>query len=131
TGPTTAYVFGGYTGDGSADTGELYRIDYGGGALVFKKLVQVSQPIPRELHGFGYDPQTQRFAVFGGFGYALGKAMSDTWIMQLSSDGLTATWTKLAGTAPTPRYGFFFGTDEAAGRFFVYSGAQNPKGADP
>ena len=26
-----------------SDTGELYRIDYGGGALVFKKLAQVSQ----------------------------------------------------------------------------------------
>jgi hypothetical protein len=127
-GTTTAYIHGGYTGDGTQDTGELYRVDYGNGALVFKHLTQVSQPPPRELHGFGYDPQTQQFVVFGGFSYALGKAMSDTWIMQLSGD--TATWTKLSGTAPSARYGFFSGTDEASGRFVVYSGAQNPKGTD-
>jgi hypothetical protein len=129
-GTTTAYIHGGYTGDGTQDTGELYRVDYGAGALAFKKLTQVSQPTPRELHGFGYDPQTQKFAVFGGFSYALGKAMSDTWIMQLSSGGDTATWSKLSGTAPSARYGFFYGTDAQAGRFVVYSGAQNPKGTD-
>ncbi len=100
-GTTTAYLFGGYTGDGSTDTGELYRVDYGGGALVFKKLTQVSPPTPRELHGFGYDPQTQRFVVFGGFSYAAGKALADTWIMQLSGD--TGTWTKSSGAAPSAR----------------------------
>ena len=128
-GTTTAYLWGGYTGDGTQDTGDLYRVDYSNGGLAFKKLTQVSQPTPRELHGFGYDPQTQRFVVFGGFSYALGKAMNDTWIMQLSGD--TATWSKVSGTAPSGRYGFFFGTDEANGRFVVYSGAQDPKGTDP
>ncbi len=127
-GTTTAYIFGGYTGDGTEDTGELYRVDYGNGALAFKKLTQVSQPTSRELHGFGYDPQTQQFVVFGGFSYALGKALNDTWIMQLSSDGGTATWSKLSGTAPSGRYGFFYGTDEVAGRFIVYSGAQDATG---
>jgi hypothetical protein len=127
-GTTTAYMFGGYTGDGSADTGELYRIEYGGGALAFTKLTQVSQPLPRELHGFGYDPQSQKFVVFGGFSYGVGKALADTWIMQLSGD--TATWTKLSGTAPSARYGFFYGTVESTGRFIVFSGAQNPKAGD-
>jgi hypothetical protein len=127
-GTTTAYVFGGYTGDGTSDTGDLYRVDYGSGALAFTKITQVSQPTPRELHGFGYDPQTQQFVVFGGFSYALGKALNDTWIMQLSSDGGTATWSKLSGTAPSARYGFFYGTDEVGGRFVVYSGAQNATG---
>lgn len=126
---TTAYMFGGYTGDGTMDTGELYRVDYGGGQLAFKKLTQVTPPSPRELHGFGFDPQTQTFVVFGGFSYSGGVAMNDTWTMQLSGD--TATWTQLkGGTSPKARYGFFFGTDEVNGRFIVYSGAQNPTTKD-
>lgn len=127
-GTTTAYLFGGYGGDGTVDTGDLYRVEYGGGALAFTKLTQVSPPEPRELHGFGYDPTTQRFVVFGGFSYAEGVALADTWIMQLSGD--TATWTKLAGSGPSPRYGFFYGTDENAGRFVVFSGAQDPTSKD-
>ncbi len=128
-GTTTAYLYGGYTGDGSTDTSDLYRADYGSGQLTLTKLTQVSAPPPRELHGFGFDPTTQTFALFGGFSYANGSAFGDTWTMQLS--GNTATWTKLAGTGPSPRYGFFFGTDEVAGRFIVYSGAQDPTGTDP
>ncbi len=127
-GTTTAYLFGGYTGDGTVDTGDLYRADYAGGQVTFKKLTQVSPPSPRELHGFGFDPQTQTFVVFGGFSYAIGTALGDTWTMQLSGD--TATWTKVAGAGPSPRYGFFSGTDEVAGRYIVFSGAQNPKGND-
>jgi len=127
-GTTTAYLFGGYAGDGSVDTNDLYRVEYGGGALAFTKLAQTSPPPARELHGFGYDPQTETFVAFGGFSYALGKALSDTWIMQLSGD--TASWTKLSGSAPSPRYGFFYGTDEQAGRFLVFSGAQNPTSKD-
>ncbi|HEY1957543.1 MAG TPA: kelch repeat-containing protein [Polyangiaceae bacterium] len=127
-GTTTAYMFGGYTGDGSTDTGELYRVAYGGGALAFTKLTQVSPPPPRELHGFGYDPTSQNFVVFGGNRGGVGP-LADTWIMQLSGD--TANWTKLSGPAPTPRYGFFYGTDEVAGRFIVFSGAQSAKSQDP
>lgn len=125
---TTAYVFGGYTGDGTSDTAELYRVDYGGGALAFTKLVQSSPPSPRELHGFGYDPVTATFVVFGGFSNAQGTALGDTWTMQLSGD--TATWTHEQISGPKPRYGFFYGTDEVAGRFIVFSGAQNPTATD-
>jgi len=127
-GTTTAYLFGGYTGDGTVDSGDLYRADYGNGQLTFTKLTQVSAPPPRELHGFGFDPKTQTFVVFGGFSYANGDAFGDTWTMQLA--GNTATWTQLAGTGPSPRYGFFYGTDEVSGRFIVYSGAQDPTGSD-
>jgi hypothetical protein len=127
-GTTTAYLFGGYTGDGTVDTGDLYRVDYGGGALKVTKLTQVSPPPPRELHGFGFDPKTATFVVFGGFSYANGASLGDTWTMQLAGD--TATWTKLAGAGPSARYGFFFGTDEVAGRFVVFSGAQDPNGND-
>jgi len=127
-GTTTAYLFGGYTGDGTLDNGDLYFVDYSGGGLKLTKLTQVAAPPPRELHGFGYDPTTQTFVVFGGFSYANGTAFGDTWTMQLS--GNTATWTKLSGSGPSPRYGFFYGTDEVAGRFIVFSGAQNPKGTD-
>ena len=127
-GTTTAYLFGGYTGDGTVDSGDLYRVDYGGGNLVFTRLTQVGAPPPRELHGFGYDPTTQTFVVFGGFSYAQGAALSDTWTMQLA--GNTATWTQLSGAGPTARYGFFYGTDEVAGRFIVFSGAQDPTATD-
>ena len=88
----------------------------------------MTPPQARELHGFGYDPTTQRFVVFGGFSNAAGVALADTWIMQLSGD--TATWTKLDAKGPTPRYGFFYGTDEVAGRFIVFSGAQMPTSKD-
>jgi hypothetical protein len=127
-GTTTAYLFGGYTGDGTTDSGDLYRVDYGGGSLVFKKLVQVTPPAPRELHGFGYDPQTHTFVVFGGYSYADDVALDDTWTMQLSGD--TATWARLSGAGPTGRYGFFYGTDDVAGRFIVFSGAQDPTAND-
>jgi hypothetical protein len=128
-GTTTAYLFGGYTGDGSTDSGDLYRVDYGGGGLSFKKLNQVGPPAPRELHGFGYDPQTRTFVVFGGFSAADGVSLDDTWTMQLAGD--TATWTRLPGAGPTARYGFFYGTDEADGRFVVFSGGQDATGNDP
>ncbi len=127
-GTTTAYLFGGYTGDGTVDTGELYRVEYGGGQLAFTKLTQTSPPPPRELHGFGFDPKTQTFVVFGGYSYGLGAVLDDTWIMQLSGDA--ASWTQVTGNKPTPRYGFFYGTDEVAGRFIVFSGAQNPTSSD-
>ncbi len=128
-GTTTAYLFGGYTTGGTTDTNDLYRVDYGGGALVFKKLTQTSAPQARELHGFGYDPKTATFVVFGGISSGASSALSDTWTAQITGD--SATWTRVNGAGPSARYGFFFGTDEVAGRFIVYSGAQNPKGADP
>jgi hypothetical protein len=127
-GTTTAILFGGYTGSGMTETNDLFRVEFGGGQLVFKKLTQAAPPAARELHGFGFDPMSQKFVLFGGYSSTSG-ILADTWIMQLSGDA--ATWTKLAGAGPTPRYGFFFGTDEVAGRFFVYSGAQKAKGADP
>lgn len=127
-GTTTAYLFGGYTGNGMTDTNDLYRVDFGGGQLVFKKITQTSPPPSRELHAFGFDPMSMRFAVFGGYSNGSG-ILGDTWIMQLSGD--TASWTKLAITGPTPRYGFFFGSDEQTGRLFVYSGAQKAKAGDP
>jgi len=125
---TTAYLFGGYTGNGMTDTNELFRVEYGNGQLQFKKLVQTSPPPSRELHGFGFDPMTQTFAVFGGYSNQSG-ILSDTWIGTLAGD--TMTWTKLAVTGPSPRYGFFQGTDEATGRYFVWSGAQKAKSGDP
>ncbi len=72
----------------------------------------------------------QTFVVFGGFSYAQGLALADTWTMQLSGDGDTAAWTRLQITGPKARYGFFYGTDEVAGRFVVFSGAQNPTATD-
>ena len=128
-GTTTAYMFGGYTGDGTTDTGELYRVEYGGGALAFTKLTQVSQPLPRELHGFGYDPQTQtlrrlrrlqlrasarRWPIRGSCNYRATPRRGRSSRARRRARGMASS------TAPT----------NPTGRFFVYSGAQNPKGAD-
>jgi hypothetical protein len=121
---TTAYMFGGYNTDGTTVNNDLYRIDFGGGRLVFTKVMQQSPPSARSLHGLGYDPMTQTFVVFGGYSWDAGP-VNDTWTMQLS--GTTAQWTQQHLTAgPSPRYGFFYGTDMVAGRFIVFSGAQPP-----
>jgi hypothetical protein len=46
--------------------------------------------------------------------------------------GDSATWTKLAGKAPSGRYGAFFGFDDPSRRFIVWSGGQEPdSSADP
>jgi hypothetical protein len=128
-GTKTALLFGGYETSGS-DTADLYKVDWSGDVPAFQKLEQPSAPPSRELHAFVYDAESQRFAAFGGFSYAKAGAVDDTWTMKL--EGNRAVWTEVkSAERPTPRYGFFYGLDDATGRLVVFSGAQNPKTKDP
>jgi hypothetical protein len=119
-----AYLFGGY-GTGFANLGNLYRLDYSGGGAVFTELTQNNAPPARSLHGFAYDAQTDRLFAFAGIGTqgAATTILGDLWTATI--DGDSVTWTDVSpSTAPSPRYGFFYGVDEAAGRLLLFSGAQ-------
>jgi hypothetical protein len=122
-GESIAYLQGGY-GDNFALFDDLYRVDVSGGGVAFTKLTQANPPPVRGLHGFSYDAQTDRFFVFAGIG-ASGPSsapLGDLWTATL--DGDNATWTNVnPATAPSPRYGFFFGVDETNGRALLFSGA--------
>ncbi len=125
-GTTTAYLFGGY-GEGSGVFGELYRVDHQGGEAVFTLVEQVNPPPARALHAFVYDPVTERFFAFGGFGQGV---YGDTWSMQL--DGGVAHWTEhVLAAAPSRRYGFFYGFDADSGRLILFSGAQGTAAVNP
>ncbi len=122
-----AYLYGGYDGD-SVSLDDLYRVDLASGAFV--RLAQSdARPKPRSLHAFGYDAAHERLIVSGGFstdGVAQ-DILDDTWLGAL--DGDAVVWEELQGLGPPPRYGAFFGTDDA--RFVVVSGAGFPTASDP
>jgi len=122
-----AYLHGGYADGGQPNLGDLYRLDYGTGELVFSEITQVGAPSARALHAFVYDPVIGRFFMFGGTGSGIS---DETWVMEL--DGDTALWTRLElAVRPTPRYGFFYGFDVQAGRLLVFSGAQGYNPINP
>ncbi len=120
-------LFGGY-GAGNVTFNELFRVRVEDGTLRFEALeVQGTPPPARSLHGFVYDEQTERYFVFGGVSLFV---YGDTWMLEV--DGSTATWTQLEpAAAPSPRYGFFYGFDEEAGRMILYSGAQGTAMVNP
>lgn len=123
-GQSIAYLWGGY-GTGFANFDNLYRLDYSNGGAEFTELTQNNPPPARSLHGLAYDGQTQRLFAFAGYGNTI---LDDLWTGTIEGD--TATWTQVSlGTAPSPRYGFFYGVDDAAGRLILFSGAT--KGAPP
>lgn len=117
-GASEAFLFGGYE-DGFADSGELYRVDLSVDPPSFTLVDQVNPPSPRSLHALAYDAMTDRLFVFGGYG---GGLKGDTLVGTRSGD--TVTWTDLApATAPSKRYGFFYGVDAERGRLVLWSGA--------
>ena len=125
-GEPVAYLFGGYGTDGET-LADLYRVDFSGGGAEFTLLTQSNPPGERALHAFAYDPELDRFVMFGGIGSAISH---DTWVMTL--DGDTAIWAEAETTAPpTPRYGFFYAFDQTTGRLVVYSGAQGTSSVNP
>jgi hypothetical protein len=122
-GQSIAYLFGGYGPPGTI-YGDLYRLDFSAGGAVFTEIEQVNAPPARALHGFAYDQETQRFFAFAGFGSGL---FGDLWSATIVAN--TATWTKLTPeSSPSPRYGFFYGVDDATGRVVLFSGAQSGGG---
>lgn len=124
--PGVAYLFGGY-GLNSVTNRELFRMTASETAITFEELEQTNPPPRRALHAFVHDAESGRFFVFGGFGT---KVLGDTWVGTI--EGNTATWTEVATpSAPTPRYGFFYGLDSARRRLVVWSGAQGANPIDP
>ena len=114
-----AYLFGGYGFRGMPNA-ELFRVDFGDGALSFTRMPQENPPSARALHAFVYDDQADRFVLFGGVGLT---PLADTWTMKL--DHGTAVWTQhVPVNSPSPRYGFFYGFDVERGRLLLFSGAQ-------
>lgn len=128
------YLYGGSTGFQETEVGDpaLYRVDLGNPAHTFTKLTQVGAPErTRMLHAFGYDAEKKIFVVFGGVFQSPDEQalLSDTWTFTL--DGDTATWKEVKSPQkPSARYGAFYATDSTSHRFFVWSGAQQPKGKD-
>ena len=120
-------LFGGYGAD-NATLNELYRVKVEGDTLAFKLIEPVDLVAPvRSLHGFVYDPETERYFAFGGIWTM---PLADTWMMELEGD--KARWTQLElAAAPSPRYGFFFGFDADAGRMILFSGAQGTASLNP
>jgi Galactose oxidase, central domain/Bacterial Ig domain len=119
-GQSEAYLFGGY-GSGFASFDDFYRLEFSSGGAAFTKLSQSNPPPARSLHGFAFDRETQRFFTFDGVGNA-GNILDDLWVGTLAAD--TVTWTEVAAApAPSPRYGFFYGVDDTAGRLILFSGA--------
>ena len=125
-GTTTAYLFGGY-GEQGRPNGDLYRVDFAGDGLDFRRVPQENPPGWRSLHAFAYDPGTDRFALFGGVAM---RPLGDTWTMRLVNG--VAVWQEQdPWPAPSPRYGAFTGFDAANGRLVLFSGAQGTRSIDP
>ena len=121
-------IFGGYFADG-VDSNALHRVTVENDTLRFELIESVDpKPAPRSLHGFVYDGVTDRYFAFGGIGSV---PTDDTWMMQVV-DG-TAQWAGLdmPNGSPTPRYGFFYGFDDDAGRMILFSGAQGTAQLNP
>lgn len=116
------WLFGGY-GEGQEVFGELYHVVADGDVLTFDEVPQENAPRARVLHVFAQDPATGTFVLFGG---ATERLENDTWTMVL--DGGTARWTIVNETStfststPSPRFGAFYGMDEASGRLLLFSG---------
>jgi hypothetical protein len=124
--PGTFYMFGGY-GEGNVNFDELYRVRVDGQSLTFTLIEQQNGPSARALHGFAYDAVADRYVMFGG---ASTKPLDDLWTMTVAGD--VATWTEVTpATAPSARYGFFYGVDEALGRLYLFSGAQGFAAVNP
>ncbi|MEJ7735218.1 MAG: hypothetical protein WKG00_39290 [Polyangiaceae bacterium] len=124
--PGVSYMFGGY-GEGNVNFDELYRVRVDGQSLTFTLLDQENGPSARSLHGFAYDAVADRYVMFGG---ASTKPLDDLWTMTIAGD--VATWAEVApAVAPSARYGFFYGVDEALGRLYLFSGAQGFAAVDP
>ena len=126
-GSGTGYLFGGYGPSGAVD-GELHRVEVSGDTLAFSVVEQNGAPPARALHTFAYDPETDRYVLFGGFGSSV---LGDTWLMEIDDAGI-AQWTELSlSPSPGPRYGSFSAFDEAHGRLLMFSGAQAGVVGDP
>ncbi|MEM9188091.1 MAG: kelch repeat-containing protein [Myxococcota bacterium] len=128
-GATTAVLFGGY-GAGGRTSEALLRVDYSGEGLVIDEVPQTGflSSASRSLHAFMYDPETDLYWTFGGITGA--SPRDDVRRMQIV-DG-EALWVfEDTGPGPSPRYGFFYGFDQAQGRLYVFSGAQGTNPLDP
>ncbi|MBX3186969.1 MAG: hypothetical protein KF819_08140 [Labilithrix sp.] len=132
-GTKKAYAYGGYTGfeATSKSEGDLYRVDLGDAEKTFTRLTSAGAGPPRQLHAIAYDAKGDQLVVFGGFtDVPTDDALDDTWLVKVEGD--TATWRKVEGKAPSPRYGSFTAFDTESRRFVVWSGAQFPvDAADP
>ena len=83
----------------------------------WKRLGPPPWPVPRMSSYAVVDPDHDRMAVFGGWGFGY---FSDTWTLDLAS----ATWTQLAGdtTHPGPRMEYASIHDSARNRMIVFGG---------
>lgn len=126
-----AYLYGGYGGEkGREVLQDLYRARVEGESLTIEKIEQVNAPPARSLHAFVYDPPSQTFALFGGFGGSALGVQGDTWTMRI--EGGKAVWTEhVLVESPEPRYGSFYGYDAESRRMVVFSGARAPTAKDP
>lgn len=127
-GKALAYFSGGYHGFGDTETAQtdLFRVDVTTGS--FTKLVQNAGPVPRQLHLLAHDGVSDRLIAFGGYATDDRAVLGDTWLAKV--DGTRAEWSKLASgtsSAPSPRYGAFYGIDSELRRLVVWSGGQTPK----
>lgn len=124
-----AWLSGGY-GEAFASLGEMFRVDLQSGEVTLLDQGDVQPPV-RSLHAFGFDADSQRFVVFGGF-FDDGVSqdiLGDTWVGTLT--GTSVAWQEVtAPLSPSPRYGMFAGTDPTEG-LVVFSGAGFPAAGNP
>ncbi|MEM9073667.1 MAG: kelch repeat-containing protein [Myxococcota bacterium] len=127
-GESIAYLFGGY-GQSFAILDNLYRVDFGADPIRVEEVTQESDSgaTRRSLHAFVHDPETDTFWTFGGFGST---PRNDLRKMQIV-DGV-ARWTFVeTDSAPSDRFGFFYGFDSESGQLVLFSGDQgSPGGVD-
>ena len=124
-------IFGGYS-VGNTLFNELLSVRVDGDTLHFDSVEQLDAPPARALHTFAYDAATDRYILFGGYGFGPSGAtvFGDTWTMRIV-DGV-AQWTELSlDVAPTGRYGSFYGVDDERGRLLLFSGAQTLQAVSP
>ncbi|MEO0109707.1 MAG: kelch repeat-containing protein [candidate division WOR-3 bacterium] len=77
-------------------------------------------PTPRSDFSYGYDKNRNRFYIFCGWNYNLGRLFNDTYVLDLSS----LTWTQLfpAGEIPEERRNIVGVYDYFNDNFFVFGG---------
>lgn len=127
--PDEVVLFGGY-GPPPVRYDDLLRATLSADEVRFETITIASatRPSARSLHVFAYDPQTDRYVLFGGVDTGI---LGDTWTMRINDQG-AAEWTEhTLSPSPSPRYGTFFAFDEATGRLIVYSGGQTAVAGDP
>jgi RHS repeat-associated protein len=123
-------VYGGQT-PGGPDAGLFVLVNASGtgGAPTWLRVPVEGGPGPLAFAGGGYEPSGNRLVVFGGCAGSCDTPSAETWVLQ-GANGLGGppSWTRLAVSGPSARFGHAAALDPATDRLYVFGGTSSESG---